>query len=161
MLYAAHWLSLEIGDPTWEQTHLKDLAAEPYRKTHVNHPTTRWVRRSENNYKYACSIGRALCAEYTRRYKKVHATQKRLEWLESHMPASYDQTPENKAFLARLGIPAGCTPIPLAMPEKYHQDHAIAAYRAYYLGEKLHVASAAEKAPKFEPLRRASFKLPN
>lgn len=43
-----------------------------YKCTHKNHPSTKWIRYSVNNYIWALNHGIALCEEYTRRYHKIH-----------------------------------------------------------------------------------------
>ena len=56
-----------------------DPTVAPYRKTHVNHPISIWVRHNESHYNWTCNYGLALCAEYTRRYGKIHKTQYHLD----------------------------------------------------------------------------------
>jgi len=135
MLYTAHW----VADTDWAR-HTLSLNLEPYRKTHANHPTSRWVRQDINNYKYACNLGLALCSEYTHRYKKIHKTQARLEWLLGNAPRTF-QTDPIPAFLASDNIPLHCTPIPLAMPDAYKTIDAVQSYRMYYIGDKKNIAS--------------------
>lgn len=48
----------------------------PYRKTHVNHPCSKWVRESRANYLWLIEHMRELCLEYSRRYYKIHACEK-------------------------------------------------------------------------------------
>lgn len=132
MLYAAHWMS--DSNENWEATHQSDLNLPAYRKTHVNHPTTKWVRRSIDNYNYTVTMGFELCYEYTRRFGKVHKCQVRLEWLRDHVPLCTSDTMTHHT--ATRNVPEGCTPIPLAMPEKYYSDDAVQSYRQYYLAEK-------------------------
>ena len=131
MLYCAHWL---CGITDWGILHRGDTGTDPYRKTHINHPTSKWVRSHPGNYLYTAILGLELCYEYTRRYGREHKTQLRLEWLLVHLPNCVEQ--DFPGFLATRDIPTGCTPMPLAMPEQYHQTSAVASYRAYYLGEK-------------------------
>lgn len=141
MLYTAHWV-LE-WDESWVESHLQALTLAPYRKTHRNHPTTKWVRLHINNYLYACQMGLELCYEYTRRYRKIHKSQVRLEWLLTHPPTFF--LPETiDAHLAKKNIPIGCTPIPLAMPKEYHTDDAVYSYRLYYLNSKREIAQSEE-----------------
>ena len=55
----------------------------PYKRTHYNHPCTKWVRESSRNYEWLLIHAYALCDEYTRRYDKVHKTQAVIEWCET------------------------------------------------------------------------------
>ena len=33
----------------------------PYKKTHLNHPSSIWARYSIENYRWLCKLGKALC----------------------------------------------------------------------------------------------------
>lgn len=52
-----------------------------YRATHVNHPCCKWLSESVENYKWLVTMAKELCSEYTRRYKKIHATEQHIDWL--------------------------------------------------------------------------------
>src|SRR6056297_2083911 len=43
-----------------------------YKSTHVNHPSSRWVRESAYNYTYLYNLFCALCDEYIYRFGKKH-----------------------------------------------------------------------------------------
>ena len=45
-----------------------------YKSTHLNHPSNVWVRTTDKNYEWLLTHFEALCAEYTYRYGKVHAS---------------------------------------------------------------------------------------
>ena len=110
LLYSAHWV---VGTP---------LPSGAYRKTHVNHPCSIWVRTTIENYRWLCALGTWLCIEYTFRYGKRHKTQLHIEWLTMNEPI----------------VPCGGrTPFVQAMPEQYKHEDSVAAYRAYYLHNKL------------------------
>ena len=51
---------------------LSSLSSGPYKLTHANHPCAKWARESVGNYHWLVEHFEALCAEYTRRYGKVH-----------------------------------------------------------------------------------------
>lgn len=92
-----------------------------YRKTHVNHPCSQWVRAHRNNYLWTASLGLALCREYSARYGgKVHKTQALLEVLSRAVPRGIAEwnVPKNN------DNPFGVTfPVPQAMPESMrHND---------------------------------------
>ena len=44
----------------------------PYKKAHVNHPSTIWARQSGQNYYWLYHYMLALGDEYTKRYGKIH-----------------------------------------------------------------------------------------
>jgi hypothetical protein len=57
-----------------------------YKVTHANHPSALWVRESASNYIWLYRLFDELCREYTKRYKKIHATQTKLYHVLSHLP---------------------------------------------------------------------------
>jgi hypothetical protein len=106
--------------------------ATRYKHTHVNHPCAKWVRASLSNYGWLMRHACELCNEYTRRYGKVHKTEEVIASLEE-APALDD---------------VGLMPFVQAMPDKYKGPSAVAAYRAYYVGDK---ARFAKWAPRSTP----------
>jgi hypothetical protein len=102
----------------------------PYKATHRKHPCTIWAAKSKENYSWLVALGMALAEEYTKRFGKSHLSGRRL--LEIIDPP---------ASMPSIGL----TPFAQAMPEQYKKDgDAVAAYRAYYLGEKTRFAKWAK-----------------
>ena len=101
-------------------------APAPYKATHRKHPCTIWVAASKANYAWLVELGLALSDEYKKRFGKSHLSGRRLlEILDA------------PRAMPELGL----TPFAQAMPEQYKQiGDAVAAYRAYYLGEKARFA---------------------
>ena len=52
-----------------------------YKASHINHPSTRWVRENAIQYQYAYDMFTALCDEYTYRYERIHMTDSKLREL--------------------------------------------------------------------------------
>lgn len=97
-----------------------------YKKTHVNHPSAIWVRESHENYIWAYSHFLELCNEYTKRYNKIHATEKKLKDVLKHFPINIPHTKR--------------TPLKIAITNKdFHLGNAVESYRTYYEHEKLHL----------------------
>lgn len=96
---------------------------ELYKATHFNHPCAIWVRESKENYIWLYKHFIALCQEYTKRYKRTHATQIKLESILAN-------TPNN---ISNIGF----TKPALAMPDQYIMEDAVQSYRNYYVAEKL------------------------
>ena len=129
MLYCAHWILSNgdfINDSVFDESH------KPYKKTHPKHPCNIWLRESFENYNWLCVHAMALCKEYTRRYNKVHKSQKHMEWLMGNNPC-----PKHVKF----------TVPPQAMPDEYKVkldnpklEATVAAYRRYYRGDKARFA---------------------
>ena len=115
LLYSAHW-----------SLNSENLLENAYKKTHVNHPCSIWVRASLSNYKWLCSLGLNLCREYTYRYEKVHKTEAHLTWLNNHVPTEL--------------VDKGFTEPPQAMPEEYKCSNFVSGYRLYYRKEKMRFA---------------------
>lgn len=93
----------------------------PLKGGYHNHPCTKWVGDSRENFQWAAIHALELCFEYTRRYGKIHSCQSGIEKLASMSDM----------------IPArGLTPFAQAMPDQYRNESAVVAYRNYYLNEK-------------------------
>lgn len=97
-----------------------------YKSTHPNHPSNRWVRQSDANYKYLLSLTYALYDEYLFRYGKFHKSGELFDKLE--------QFP--------LNIPIGSfVEPPQCMPDHYKHNDTVTAYRQYYIGDKSNILS--------------------
>jgi hypothetical protein len=96
-----------------------------YAPTHRNHPCAIWARASLANYNWLCELAMALAEEYHFRWparETPHACEAHVHWLRNHPPP----------------LPLGpLSPPAQAMPDLYKvPDFAVAAYRAYYTGDK-------------------------
>jgi hypothetical protein len=111
-----------------------------YKSTHINHPSTKWVREHINNYMYVVRLALQLCKEWRFRYKheRIHACEPKLHFLYNHLPNinSYniDKTVKNPKCLT--------LPLPLAMPDVYKCKNPVKSYRNYYQSpEKSHLTN--------------------
>ncbi len=99
----------------------------PYKRAHVNHPSTIWVRRSAQNYIWLYDHFVALAQEYKKRYGKEHL--------------SYTKCDPHLRFLPG-GLPfTGFTQPPQAMPDEYKDECSLQAYWNYYINDKKHIAN--------------------
>ena len=107
-----------------------------YRVTHKNHPSAVWVRQSAEHYGYVKDLLVELCSEYTRRYGKVHKTERTV------LPALL-LPPKNMPMNGGWSNPPQC------MPDEYKAATTVQAYRTYYRSTKAHFAkwSAPAAAP--------------
>ena len=113
--------------------------AHGYRKAHMNHPMTVWVRSSKRNYKWACRLAASLALEYHARYSKVHACTKHVEWLsKQYVFINFKEVRSPTAYYAPG--PQGTTDVPECMPEQYKNPSLIRSYMLYYFHEKLKFA---------------------
>lgn len=102
-------------------THHRYSNDGPYLPVHQKHPCTLWAGQTVENYRWLWSLGKALCAEYTFRYNKVHGCERILSILRC--------PPIN--LTAR-----GATAPAQAMPDQYKHHDTLIAYQQYYIHEK-------------------------
>ena len=102
----------------------------PYKKAHVNHPSTIWVRENSLHYDWLYEHMMALGDEYTRRYGKTHLSITKC----GHLRAAPIDIPHEP-----FEQPPQC------MPDKFKDECSIKAYWNYYIGEKHIVAGKNEK----------------
>ena len=104
-----------------------DDADVPYKRAHVNHPSTIWARRSAQNYVWLYDHFVALAQEYKKRYGKDHLSYTKCEPYLRFLPGGLPYT--------------GFTQPPQAMPDEYKDECSLQAYWNYYIGEKKHIAN--------------------
>lgn len=97
-----------------------------YRSTHAKHPCTLWAASSDEAWQWMLTHGLALCDTYSARYGRRHASEIVLR----HVAGL-------KLPLPRRSMPDFAQ----AMPDAYRQPDAVAAYRAYYRGDKAQFAA--------------------
>lgn len=125
LLPGEHWQLTEVRQKIKPTYACGDGPGRVMAETHVNHPQAVWVRSGTAAYEWTFELFTALLAEYTRRYKRVHATARLLTPLSRY--------PTN--------LPGGLwTDPPLTMPDEYKRLDTVASYRAFYLGEKTRFA---------------------
>lgn len=90
---------------------------KPYMISHVNHPCTVWTRASLSNFNWLLECTKALCEEFTYRYKGIHSVEAIVDWMYQNPPQIED---------------IGLTPFAQAMPDFYKSFDATEAYRKYY-----------------------------
>ncbi len=100
-----------------------------YKKTHVNHPCTKWVRENSSNYKWTVKHFKALLKEFKKRYDNEHKCGELLPYLEQLPNFTEDK------------ITGERTPFAQAVPEEYKGKEAVKAYRKFYNKEKSSFAS--------------------
>ena len=114
----------------------------PYKKAHYNHPSTKWVRQSDEHYDWLYNHMLELGNEYTKRYGKEHLSITKCKWILWERP---------------YGIPSiGFTQPPQAMPDEYKDPCSVQAYWNYYIGDKFNIAHKDETIYKTRPLCAAS-----
>ena len=113
-----------------------DFVNVPYKKAHINHPSTKWVRENSLHYDWLYEHMMALGNEYKRRYGRTHMSVTKC----GHLCAAPIDIP-HEPFVQP----------PQCMPDQYKTDDSVDAYWNYYIGEKHSVANKNEtiKTQKF------------
>jgi hypothetical protein len=104
--------------------HWENGSTAPYKKSHTNHPSTKWVRASIQHYRWMIQHGLEICAEFEKRYGKHHKTQDVLEWLRDNEPNIPD---------VEFIEPPQC------MPDEFKNESALKAYRTFYIEDKVKI----------------------
>ena len=117
---------------TAHRMHMLDYECHhiPYKKAHVNHPSSVWARRSAENYAWLYSHMIELGKQYNIRYGKIHKTIKDCEKVLSYLPGGILYT--------------GFEDPPQCMPDEYKDECTVKAYWKYYVGDKKNVANRDE-----------------
>ena len=112
------------------------VMADLYKPTHDNHPCTQWVSHSAKHYAWLSLHTGEMFREYTRRFGKRHKSQNMFERVSDVPYALADKT----LFFEP----------PQVMPAQYRvEGDAVAAYRRYYIAEKLAFARWFHSEPPY------------
>lgn len=120
-------LILESAQVLCAAFHLQNIDA-PYKLSHKNHPTCRWVRQSKENFEWTLRYAGALGIENHYRTGNWHKSLTVVAWAQANM---------NKLAFEKSEF----TPFALAMPDQYKTSCPIESYRNYYRHGKKHLHS--------------------
>ena len=130
MLCANYWITQALGHVPRKITPLELVSVKQivtkdfYGISHYNHPCSIWARNNQTTYEYLTCYAHALNNEYGYRYGKSHKSIEVINRLPQQL------------------LPDGPYIEPAqAMPDEYKRASAVEAYRAYYMGEKSHLAN--------------------
>ena len=98
-----------------------------YKSAYPNHPMTKWVGDTRNNFRWAIDNAVSINDEYTKRFGKLHKSSLVLNkiWFENYI----DLMPREKF-----------TTPPQCMPDEYRDKDYVTAYRRYYNTDKKYFA---------------------
>ena len=98
-----------------------------YKPAYPNHPMTKWVGDTRNNFRWAIDNAVSINDEYTKRFGKLHKSSVVLNkiWFENYI----DLMPREKF-----------TEPPQCMPDEYRDKDYVTAYRRYYNTDKKYFA---------------------
>jgi hypothetical protein len=138
----AQMLAANFSDEFLGYGGLSKKDGEHYRTTHKNHPCTKWGRECEANTAWMIMHGLGLCAEFQRRYGKIHAAvrahldAKRL--FEQHggdLSSWHDHTPFARAISEAL-FPHIRLNTSISTTEAYRQYLHHKSYAKYKVAER-------------------------
>ncbi len=110
------------------------MSGAPYRKSHPNHPCTKWAGDTCSNFLWLCDLGNALCEEYTMRYKKNHFCQSKIQHLRN-MSKMIPDGPLTE-FAVAISDDSLCRTIP-----NFDTLSVVDKYRAFYNYDKASFAT--------------------
>jgi hypothetical protein len=106
----------------------------PYKKTHANHPCTKWARECDANANWLLQHALELADEFKRRFGKTHKTSLALGCVVGLLP--HADWRKHTQFVT-------------AMPQEWKTpEDPVTSYRCYYVAEK---SVFAKWAPHVKP----------
>jgi len=121
-----------------------EIGLAPYKRTHFNHPCSKWARESEGNFLWLCKHGIALAEEYAYRYNKNHKSEAVIIWCWNNIYKIPFPKKRRSAFA-------------MAMPEEFIGDCAVESYRRFYKNSKLGFARWEKGRPEPVWLRKKRY----
>lgn len=106
----------------------------PYGIGFMNHPSTKWARESQSNWKWLIELTLELTIEHEKRWGKKTSSPKIVEWFAKNVPS-----PEKVEL----------TPYYQAVPVEIKTEDAVHSYRLYYAGWKEYFAKWKTKEPSW------------
>lgn len=110
----------------------------PYRPTHRNHPCVLWAANDLRNAKWLADHGKALAAEYKRRFGRVHGSQPVLYWASIEIPSDLPRPVSFHNSAANRALNLDFT----------HISDTHEAYRAY-LNARWALAANTQRPPRW------------
>ena len=107
------------GETTYPNSH---------KNRHYIHPASKFVRASKDNFEWTILHGLAQCEEYSRRYKRRHAAQDHIEWVENNYKFLTFESSKMTPF-------ARCFSSYKEQLDKEQPD-TLLAYRSFYFEDK-------------------------
>jgi hypothetical protein len=148
---AARWLVdahcpkmlLEAAQMFCTNFHLQGIDA-PYRVCYSNHPSTRWLRTSYENFLWGLEHAYEIAAEYTARYGKRHKSEDVLDWVEANSWRLDFPSQEQTPFALAISEDAICRTLP-----EFDSLSEVQKYREYYKLDKAHIHSWKRNRPEW------------
>jgi hypothetical protein len=113
--------------------HLQGIEA-PYKASHVNHPTSKWVRESRANFDWTVKHGIALYEEKLYRTGKGHKSVEVIEWAKQNAHLLKFEKQEQTTFAIAISDTMLCRKDP-----NFNLDNPVECYKLYYKHDKRHI----------------------
>ena len=114
----------------------------PYKKTHENHPSAKWIRASHDNFMWTIEHAYAVAAEYTERYGKRHKSHDVLDWCEENSWRLGFDSSDLQKFAIAIKEDKICRSL-----DEFDESDPINCYRLYYKHDKKHIHNWKQNKP--------------
>jgi hypothetical protein len=116
----------------------------PYKSFNPNHPSTKWVRTSKQNYEWFMTHALTLCAEKIQRFGTPHKSQAVIEWAW----ANTHKLNLPDIGLTKFAIAINEDKICRTLPE-FDESDPVNCYRLYYIHDKKHIHQWKQNKPNW------------
>ena len=149
----------------------------PYRRTHIKHPMSIWVRSCDKHFLWLLSHAKSISEQFTERYGKIHACSKHLSQLERVGPppslplqsSPSDWKGSANTILGTVDTPQNCEYAPLCFGEELSkcthrtdtgEISVVKSYKRYYRLKPQHMKHPMKFKRKQYPVKNGhlSFK---
>jgi hypothetical protein len=121
---------LEIAQMLCDAFNLQKIPA-PYKLCHPNHPVTKWVRQSKENFEWAVEHVLALYEEKMFRTNKGHKSIDVIQWaIDNYHKLSFPFTAMTK-FAIAINENQLCR-----LDKSFNESDPVLCYRLYYMYDK-------------------------
>jgi len=124
---------LEFCQMACTNYHLQGIDA-PYKITHPNHPSTKWLRSSYDNLLWGIEHAYTIADEYTARYGKRHKSEDILDWCEDNMWRLGFDSQDLQPFAIAIKEDSICRTLP-----EFNIVDPVTKYRLFYKYDKKHL----------------------
>lgn len=123
--------------------HLQGIQA-PYKKTHANHPSTIWLRKSYDNMMWGLEHGYAIAHEFIERYGKRHKSMDILDWCNDNKHKLSFDVKDLTKFAIAIAPDTVCRTLP-----DFDENNPINCYRLYYQHDKKSIHKWKQNKPNW------------
>jgi len=124
---------LELAQILSTTFNLQEIEA-PYKTSHVNHPTSKWVRESRANLDWTIQHGIALWEEKMFRTGKGHKSIEVIQWAKANAHRLSFPTQGLTSFAIAISDTMECRKDPT-----FDIDNPVHCYKLYYKYDKRHL----------------------